>query len=343
MKALHIHTTSLNNIFEQLHQEFGGQLKADQNEFLLELDNELVEGKISGMAFKGNISYISYDVVFAQDLKLVFHSSNSQPLYFVYCSEGELTHAFGDSGSRTDIQNFQTGIFSNASAEANVFTFIKDEPCHTTFIAVNTKNPVDSDQKNDQINYELKRIFDAKQANGQFGYVSSFNLKIEEQIRQLGAVSQTGIVRRLLTKGIVHMILAMEVQQHSMDVKNLSENNGTLTKSEMETIKELSEFIKNYPELQYSLKYLSNKSGLAPSKLQEGFKLLHDRTVTDYIRNVRVEAAENLIKTTDMNISEVVYSIGLTSRSYFSKIFKEKYNCSPKYYQDHQNTLAVTA
>lgn len=44
-----------------------------------------------------------------------------------------------------------------------------------------------------------------------------------------------------------------------------------------------------------------------------------------------------------VNISEIVYSIGLTSRSYFSKIFKEKYNCSPKYYQEHQNALAVTA
>ena len=70
---------------------------------------------------------------------------------------------------------------------------------------------------------------------------------------------------------------------------------------------------------------------------------MHNRTVTDYIRNVRVEVAEELIKNTDLNISEIVYSIGLTSRSYFSKIFKEKYNCSPKYYQENQKTLAATA
>ena len=82
---------------------------------------------------------------------------------------------------------------------------------------------------------------------------------------------------------------------------------------------------------------------MSPAKLQEGFKLLHNRTVSDFIRNVRVETAEHLIKTTDLNISEIVYTVGLTSRSYFSKIFKQKYKCSPKYYQDNQSAVGVTA
>jgi AraC-like DNA-binding protein len=70
---------------------------------------------------------------------------------------------------------------------------------------------------------------------------------------------------------------------------------------------------------------------------------MHGRTVTDYIREVRIQKSEELIKNTDLNISEVVYSIGFTSRSYFSKIFKKKYNCSPKQYKDNQNKVAVTA
>jgi AraC-like DNA-binding protein len=60
---------------------------------------------------------------------------------------------------------------------------------------------------------------------------------------------------------------------------------------------------------------------------------MHGRTVSDFVRNVRLEKAEDLIKNTDLNISEVVYSIGLTSRSYFCKIFKKKYDCSPKEYK----------
>ncbi|GAA0872142.1 hypothetical protein GCM10009117_12890 [Gangjinia marincola] len=59
---------------------------------------------------------------------------------------------------------------------------------------------------------------------------------------------------------------------------------------------------------------------------------MHNRTVADYVRNVRLDKAEELMRTTDLNISEIVYSVGLTSRSYFCKIFKQKYKCSPKQY-----------
>ena len=102
-------------------------------------------------------------------------------------------------------------------------------------------------------------------------------------------------------------------------------------------------FIENYPDRQFSIAELRRKSGLSPSKLQEGFKLMHGTTVTDYIREVRVIKAEELIKNTDLNISEVVYSIGFTSRSYFSKIFRKKFNCSPKQYKDKQKISMVSA
>ena len=179
--------------------------------------------------------------------------------------------------------------------------------------------------------------------SGTYGYVGSFNVKIAERIQQLDSITQKGLVRSLVINGLVHLILALEIQQHAEDMVNADNRICSLTKGELEDIKEISEFIQNYPEIQYSLNYLSRKSGLSPFKLQEGFKALYGRTVSDFIRNVRVEAGEKLIRTSDLNISEIVYTIGLTSRSYFSKIFKEKYKCSPKYYQRHQNKIAVTA
>jgi AraC-like DNA-binding protein len=58
---------------------------------------------------------------------------------------------------------------------------------------------------------------------------------------------------------------------------------------------------------------------------------------------VRVEKGEELIKTSDMNISQIVYSVGFSSRSYFSKIFRQKYNCSPKEYKEKQQSMALSA
>ena len=78
-----------------------------------------------------------------------------------------------------------------------------------------------------------------------------------------------------------------------------------------------------------SVSQLSIDYGLSQAKLQDGFKFIYKRTVTEFIRHIRLEQSRNLMKTTDLNISQIVYSIGFTSRSYFSKIFKEKFGLSP--------------
>ena len=53
----------------------------------------------------------------------------------------------------------------------------------------------------------------------------------------------------------------------------------------------------------------------------------------------KINALQNASNGTDLNISEVVYSIGFTSRSYFCKIFRQKYGCSPREYKKRPSLL----
>lgn len=92
----------------------------------------------------------------------------------------------------------------------------------------------------------------------------------------------------------------------------------------------LSEFIKDEPVYPHSIDSLSAKNGLSPAKLQKSFKYLYSHTVSDYVRDVRLMKAEDLIKTTDLSISEIVYAVGFNSRSYFSKIFKKNISSARK-------------
>nr|WP_262507883.1 AraC family transcriptional regulator [Wocania ichthyoenteri] len=70
-------------------------------------------------------------------------------------------------------------------------------------------------------------------------------------------------------------------------------------------------------------------SGLAPDKLQKGFKYLFNKSVNVYITEKRLDKAAQLIYETDFNVSELVYSVGFSSRSYFSKIFKRYFGVLP--------------
>ncbi|MEP6806414.1 MAG: AraC family transcriptional regulator [Flavobacterium sp.] len=339
MKIVTINTEKTQNIFEELNANFGGKVTFDLDEYTLETNNNFAKGSIIGASFNDNISYVQFDMTFSVDVRMDILNSKSSPIYFAYCSKGNLSHRFGVTGEERAFKTFQTAIVTSKEKEDNVLFFEKGKNTQLTLIIVGTQN---ADQKH-SLNQKVKDTFFENNAVQDFFYVGSYNLKIAEKIEQLNAITQTGVVRNLLKEGILRIILAMEIQQHTDDLSIGSKDTSCLTLREMEEIKELSEAIKANPEEAFTIKSLSKKSGLSPNKLQEGFKLIHNRTVNDYITHMRVLKAEILIRTSDLNISEIVYCIGFTSRSYFSKIFKEKFNCSPKEYKFNLNPLAITA
>jgi len=343
MRTVELQTNNIEKAFDQLKADIGGFLNVLHKEYRLELDNEKAVGEIRGVFINRNISFMEYDVTFKEDTVILRNTPVTNPIYFLYCAEGQMSHSFGLNGTKRSLNQFQTGIFASDPSRDTALFFRKGQAVKMCSISVNTHAGERADKETNVLQTQLLKTFMPKEGKEIFAYTGSYNLKISEKIQQLTAIKQGGIVRRLLIKGMVHMILALEIEQHNQDMKSAENNRGSLTRREMEEIKEISDFIKNYPEVKYTLEYLSKKSGMSPAKLQEGFKLLHNRTVSDFIRNVRVETAEHLIKTTDLNISEIVYTVGLTSRSYFSKIFKQKYKCSPKYYQDNQSAVGVTA
>lgn len=318
-------------------------INSESDETKLEFDNDKAIGFIQSVNLNNGISYVLYDMTARADFELINEAQHSAPVYFVYCSEDDLIHSFGVEGSLRKLGQFQTSILTSTIGADTVFHFVKDRDYKVLSIQVDTEGYENA--QNTTLNKKLVANFNSVNDAGNFAYVGSFNLKIADKITQLKRVTQKGIVRTFLLNGIIHSILGLEIQQHTDDTKNTPVRyaNNSLTKEEMGRIKDLALFIEYYPEREYTIKSLCTRVGMSSSKLQKGFKALYDRTVTDYIRHKRIDRAENLIKTTDLNISEVVYSIGLTSRSYFSKIFKKKYNCSPKQYQDRRNSFVVTA
>lgn len=335
MNTIYLRTQSIDRIFEQLQEHMGGDLSRLPDEYHLKFNSNQVRGEINGITLKNNFTFLEYDVTFSQDTLLVSHTPATNPIYFVYCDKGRLQHSFGREGKKRTLNQFQTGIFSCDPNRDSALLFRKGEAVRGNIITVATTDSGSKDESSDLLREKLLTILMPKGDARTFAYTGSYNLKISQQVNRLATIKQTGVVRNLLVKGIVHVMLALEIEQHQEDQKNVNKC-GTLTRNELDEIRELSKFIKNYPDRKFTIKVLGRKSGLSPAKLQEGFKFLHGMTVTNYIRKTRVAYAEKLIKTTDLNISEIVYTVGLTSRSYFSKIFKDHYNCSPKQYQDNQ-------
>lgn len=97
----------------------------------------------------------------------------------------------------------------------------------------------------------------------------------------------------------------------------------------MENIAAAVQYIENHIADLKTIPEIAEAVGIEAYRLQDGFKRNYGVTVNDYIKDFRLKRALTMLTSEDKNVSEVVYALGLSSRSYFSKIFKEKYGISP--------------
>lgn len=63
------------------------------------------------------------------------------------------------------------------------------------------------------------------------------------------------------------------------------------------------------------------------------FKQYINKTPNEYLTELRLRKAVELLKDTDMTILEISYEVGFSGASYFSETFKKYYDCTPKEYR----------
>ncbi len=75
--------------------------------------------------------------------------------------------------------------------------------------------------------------------------------------------------------------------------------------------------------------------------LQQLFKEQLDITVNDYLTNLRIEKAEQLLIYTDLSIVKISQYVGMNTQQYFSYLFKKKTGFSPRAYRKQMIRLEI--
>lgn len=79
---------------------------------------------------------------------------------------------------------------------------------------------------------------------------------------------------------------------------------------------------------------LAEYLNLSRSQTFRKIKALTGFSANEYIREVRLKKALELLKDENLTISEISYRVGFNNPSYFNKCFHEKYNYSPGEYRE---------
>ncbi len=81
---------------------------------------------------------------------------------------------------------------------------------------------------------------------------------------------------------------------------------------------------------QFGVVELQEALNLSRMQLHRKLKELLNVSAGDFIRNIRLEHARQLLEGDSMSIAEVAYRVGFNDPSYFSKVFKKHYDKAPR-------------
>lgn len=123
------------------------------------------------------------------------------------------------------------------------------------------------------------------------------------------------------------LLMVLEKEQYH-DIENIKQHlNDTKISNAIRFI------LRNYSNSELSVKMVADYVDLSQNYLSTLFKKNTQSTINDFIIQVRIEKAKQLLKTTDLRLYEIAEKVGLTDPNYMSALFKRCCGQTPMQYR----------
>lgn len=151
-------------------------------------------------------------------------------------------------------------------------------------------------------------------------------------VEELQAMVDNLIDNRLRLKG---KFSGTQQQDGKIETPDLKGNDKVLID------KIVSEIDSHLDDPNLNVEKLCQEVGLSRAHLNRKMKELFGLTPSEFIRNVRLRKACELLRQPDVDISQIAYSVGFSSQPHFSTAFKRFTGISPTEYRQRNSTAAV--
>lgn len=184
---------------------------------------------------------------------------------------------------------------------------------------------------------QLNSLF-RKAVNGVLFYGDTI-IQARQVMQQM--LSETGIARAAL----MLQLLGVLAESRSLNVLSSPYFNGTGNTRDTRDLKNVFDYILCHFKEEILLKDVANLMSMSPPAFCRFFKRLTNRTMFDFIKEVRIGHAARLLLEGNHNVSEVCYESGYNNISHFNKHFKEIKGLSPrgfvKQYGENENIACM--
>lgn len=84
---------------------------------------------------------------------------------------------------------------------------------------------------------------------------------------------------------------------------------------------------------EFGVPELAEAAAMTQMQVYRKLKALTNKTPSQFIRSARLRRAVELLKTTQLNVSEIAYEVGFSDPNYFSRTFHQEFGCPPAQYR----------
>ena len=333
MLNVQLRTGSPELLLKKLAQTLDGTLHTEQGETKMRFEGASGNGIIQYAEFDRGVTLLEFDLEFKEEFHLEFALKTPPPLEFIFISEGEIGFRENGHAEVLTLHRYQNVILSPKYDAKKTYIFPPGERIRMNLIQIEKKRYLR--KKHNRLRFihqEMRSVFQDIESVQSFRHAGNYNLKIADEVRHLKDKLPGITSGSLSTEGRLYLILAMQLMEfHRFEEDDFLPE--SISQSDIRKIHQLSDYIAAHVSEPLTIAELSNVSGLSPKKLQLGFKVLFSKSVNAFVRAHKLEIARDLLHNSDKSISEVVYEIGFKSRSYFSRIFSERYGLLPTEYR----------
>ena len=130
----------------------------------------------------------------------------------------------------------------------------------------------------------------------------------------------------------------------SDDVKVLASSSFAHTSRNKESrrVQKVKQYINDHYSEQLRLNDLAALAGMSPVAFSRFFRVRTNRTLSDYIADIRLGFAARMLVDTTRNISEICYECGFNNLSNFNRMFKAKRGSTPREFREMYKKHKVT-
>ncbi len=164
---------------------------------------------------------------------------------------------------------------------------------------------------------------------------------IEEQIKGLSYGADFYItkpfhidyVKQLLQNLLKSRQQVVEAMLNKQTVLKLEPTEVVITSKDEIFLKDVIQIIENeMADTSFNIDVAVNAMAMGRTTFYKKLKSLTNMSPVEFIRDIRLKRAKQLLDTGELTVTEVAYKVGFNSSGYFSTCFKEMYQVSPSDY-----------